>query len=253
MKLKELPVGNQVVFGSYAMDGSHTSKELIWTKVTEDGKCVLKPDQLSGKFDYPERGDVNRDRKAHGYNYFPMANVFQFINSPETQWFHPMHEGDRAGYDANRWGFLASFTSDEIRQLLPHEIEIGVPEGSRKQHGRKNKLKCLVSLPSASQYQETVDDYLQCEGEVIPLLQRDGVFRGWTRSGVLDSCHAYVAKYGWLDAYHCDNSFTICPMVVINPESELTLDPETGRYYVNIQSQEEARIMTDDFLNMILK
>lgn len=252
MKLKELPIGSKVVFGSYTANSTNEPKELVWTKVTDDGKIVLEPHQVASRFDSPERGAVNRDRRAHGYNYFPFANVFQFINSPEAKWFNPLHEGDTGPYTMN-WGFLASFSSDELSAIIPQEIQIGVPEGSRKQFGRKVKLRCLVTLPSASQYSEDVDDYLKCEGDLIPALASEGVFRGWTRSGTMDTCHGFVVRWG-LEAYHCDYNMTICPMVVLNQELEIEGAPdEYGRYYIKIKTKIMEEIMTDDFLNMIFQ
>ncbi|MBR3740861.1 MAG: hypothetical protein IKN04_10480 [Clostridia bacterium] len=252
MKLKELPVGSKVVFGSYTANSANEPKELIWTKVTDDGKIVLEPFQVAGSFDSPEHGAVNRDRKAHGYNYFPFANVFQFINSPEASWFHPMHEGDAARY-AMHWGFLASFSSEELSAIRPQEIQVGVPEGSRKQFGRKTKLQCLVTLPSASQYSADVEDYLQCEGDLIPLLSDPNVFRGWTRSGTMDTSHVIAINWD-MDNLHCDRYTNICPMVLLNQELETSDAPdEYGRYYIKIKTKIMEDIMTDDFLKMIFQ
>ena len=252
MKLKELPIGSKVVFGSYTENIAYEPKELIWTKVTDDGKIVLEPSQVSCIFDSPEYGTVNRDRRAHGYNYFPISNVFQFINSPEAKWFHPLHEGDNGPYKI-KCGFLASFSPEELAAIMPQEVQIGVPEGSRKQFGQKVKLKCLVSLPSASQYLENVEDYLKCEGDLIPALSQNSVFRGWTRSGTMDTCHVFVARWG-LEAFHCDCSVTICPMIMLNQELETFDQPdEHGRYYIKIKTKVIEEIMTEDFLNMIFQ
>ena len=203
MYLKELPVGSKLIFGSYAESNRQDPKELVWTKVHEDGRIVLAPDQIRCQFDQREVGDVNRGRRAHGYNYFPLSNVFQLINSPEQDWFHPMHQYDTCGGVRTRYGFLSSFSYEELSALMPQDIEIGVPEGSRKKYGLKERLRCFVTLPSLAEVGQAAAEYLKCEGEVIPALRDPCVFRGWTRSGVMSETNS-VALIGYGGSYTCN-------------------------------------------------
>lgn len=256
MKLKDLPIGSKVKFGSYAKRTNSPALDLKWTKITANGMLVLEPGVLYGTFDAPEQQASNRDRRHHGWNYFPLSNIFQFINSSEAQWFKPQHDADECGYAnySHDCGFLSSFTSEEIAQIIPHEITVGTPDGARKKYGTRTTQKCLISLPSLSQLNmEFADDYLRCEGGEIPALRDDSVFRGWTRSGAAGTHRVYSKWYrDSIRTGFCNDRECICPMLILNPEIDVPdLPDENGFYHVQIAPANSDHIMSDDFITML--
>lgn len=251
MKYGELPVGAKIQFGRYQARDGMQELDLKWTKVTESGLAVLLPNTIHMRFDFPEErlSFINQDRIAHGYNFYPVSNVAQFLNHSGS-WFAPAHAGDRAGSERVNNGFLSAFSPDELGAILPQTITVVSPPGSKKTFGQCVEVSQLVTLPSASQlgYASVYGD----EGEQIPLLANRDVFTGLTRSGVRDSCHVLYKAYWDVDVAFCSEYGIICPMISLSPDADVSdAADETGCHIVDIKSKLEQVFHTDFFVDLL--
>lgn len=251
MKYKDLPVGAKFFLGSCRTGYDKVLNDLVWTKVTESGKAVLRPGILGLCFDGIESYRAPIDRANHGWNAYFKSNVHQYLNSTEDDWYKPAHDLDECEYSARKKsGFLSSFSEKERKYLVQFDVTQHTPAGAIKQFGRQVTETVFAALPAEIEFSKMAP----CaeEGELIPLLQDTRVFVGWTRtagSGVnkarFRECYGDVAT----DTF-CNRTGTICPMIMISDKMPIsdTYD-SNGVYHAAVQN---SGILSDKIMDKYL-
>ena len=236
MKVSDLRIGAKVVLGScYGSD-------IVWCKVSDNCDFISQRRVCRICFDGAEHRSDSRARRSHGNGFYPDSNIHQWLNAAGLDWYRKSHEFDESPYYRNEPGFLTEFSSAERDALVPMELTVAVPLGSRKKYGRTFNMSALVTLPSASQcgYGETE---ILCEGSELPEISN--VLNGWnatlTRTGVKDGGHVVRSGSGWVDIICADDSSDIYPFIRINPETVINDTPDMdGVYWTNLADTESA-------------
>lgn len=236
MKYKDLPVGAKFYLGSLRLPNREPI-DLMWTKVTQTGKAVLRPGTVNVKFDETENWRGNRDRANHGWNAYFQSNVHQWLNSDEVTWFKPKHDTDQVGYsEAKMQGFLLSFTEKERAFLLKFDVTQHSPMGSIKQFGRQVTESVYAALPAEIEIFQ--DAPYSEEGEYIPMLANREVFYGWLRTGGNGNNHAKYKDFysAYATDMFCNDTRTVCPMIMISDKMTISDKCDADNtYYAKVQ------------------
>ncbi len=181
------------------------------------GVCALDAAEPGKKCRYPyEASD------QFGNNNYPLSNLHQWLNSDETEWFHPTHEYDtspeaeRLRYGEHPYaaepGFLTRL-SDALRgALAPMDIPVIVRTGRGK--GEVQTVRASVFLPSRTEMNKG-DELGLAEGRPLPIFYDHYIFkatpsddqlsrfgRSWNpeepEKGLFyDKAQMYDPKFGW--------------------------------------------------------
>lgn len=243
MNISELRVGMKIALGSLGGD------DIIWRKLSDD--CLFMSNRRIRRihFDSCEPWSDSRARRSHGNNFYPHSNIHQWLNATGEGWFQKAHEYDESPRYACDPGFLTEFSKSELGVLLPQNIIVAVPLGSRKKYGKTVEMSALVTLPAASQCGHKDPDY-SCEGtyieEIRNLLGRYNACL--TRTGIKDAGHVLYAGVDWFDSVYADNSGDIYPIIRVNPDTVVRDTPDgEGVYWLNTTDDDSL----DKFLSFI--
>ena len=141
--ISNLPVGSKVKFGKYSVNGE-PAEPITWLIVAKNHTCtpayptnsvtLLTEKVIDVRaYDAAEPNNtLTSDIKYHGYDYYSVSNIDQWLNKSDVNWYSPAHEFDQAPNNANtenrnngydtRPGFLNAFTSQEINAILNSTI-----------------------------------------------------------------------------------------------------------------------------------
>ena len=142
----DMRVGDVLTFGQYSVHPDCPPSEISWLKADDDCSFISEfvVDYLA--FDAPEEN-------YHGGNpNYVTSNLLAFLNSEDTEWYHPAHPLDCAPGGASRVvgmaaygdrpGFLHDFEPYELEAILPVNYAITLDSGEWTMSSR-------VRLPSA--------------------------------------------------------------------------------------------------------
>lgn len=126
LKISDLKVGAKLIFGNYGV--STAVYPITWLKANKECEFLSEFVLDLLKFDYQERNNPNRDCFYHGNGNYEQSNIIQFMNSPEDDWYEPMHDydappgnmgglADAPGDYVHHSGFLSGFEDYEIECL----------------------------------------------------------------------------------------------------------------------------------------
>jgi len=126
LKISDLKVGAKLIFGNYGV--STAVYPITWLKANKECEFLSEFVLDLLKFDYQERNNPNRDCFYHGNGNYEQSNIIQFMNSPEDDWYEPMHDydappgnmgglADAHGDYVHHSGFLSGFEDYEIECL----------------------------------------------------------------------------------------------------------------------------------------
>lgn len=157
MTIQDLRLGDRIYFGScdFSIYGSNfgtaSLNDILWVKVDENNTFLAYSFGARMCLDELEWGSSNPYRRASGSVFFPESNLFQWLNKRGEDWFVSASDGDSCpSYNVLK-GFLSSFDDYELSLILPHQIEVAVPEGFRQKYGKVYRTSCLVSIPALSE------------------------------------------------------------------------------------------------------
>jgi len=243
VKVSDLRIGTLVVLGS--CNGS----DIVWRKVSDNCDFISQRRVCRICFDVAEHRSDSRARRSHGNNFYPDSNVHQWLNASGNDWYRKSHEFDESPYYRGEDGFLTEFSSAERNALVPMELTVAVPLGSRKKYGRMFNMSALVTLPSASQCGRDETEVL-CEGSKLPEI--DSILNGYnavlTRTGFKDAGHVIQCGCGWSEAICADDSANVFPFIRINPDTPVNNTPDLdGVYWTKLADTES----TESFLSFI--
>lgn len=130
MKLKNLPIGARIAFGSFGFEEGNIYP-LYWKYV--DHRGILLSSEVIFRMEYNTLGT----REFEPNNTYEASVIRMFLNSRANDWWHQrsINEAPPMLYCKGVRGFLSHFTQDELGALLPCE------EGSHD----------YVSIPSVDQ------------------------------------------------------------------------------------------------------
>lgn len=169
MVINELPVGSIVRLGRYSL--AHRSDDMFdidWIKASRQNDFISQKVLLGMLYDAAEGWSPNYD--------YSLSNIRQFMNSENTNWFHPTHPDDRQQHwvmfdnyvrtDISRYvGLLYHFTDNEIaliveqngdRLRLPTIGEVNGGFQYFKRHGKRAHPVEAYGTLSRDDYKETV-------------------------------------------------------------------------------------------------
>ncbi|MBC5581874.1 hypothetical protein H8S23_10170 [Anaerofilum sp. BX8] len=170
----------------------------------------------------PQRRQVSIFERVwqFGSNDYATSNLHQWLNSQETDWFHPQHEEDcppstpylRYGeqpYDGLP-GYLSGFSKTFLAQMLVSQV----PVLRRTEQGKAELtwVKARVFLPSRTELNKG-DECGVAEGKPLPLLWDQRIFKAVPQESELkkhgrswnpgratapeDAPQIYDPRYGW--------------------------------------------------------
>ena len=218
MKIGELPIGAELSMGY-----NEVEQELIWVKVSDQNDFVAKTRVGRKAFDAAEYQNTSRQRRTSGNAFVPHSNIFQWLNTAGDNWYQAQHEYDSTPSYYRQCGFLSNFNKAERDAMIPREITVAVPLGSRKEFGKTYSLTCKVCLPAASEIAGQEDEALGVEGAKIPGLETILADYTMTRTGVGDGAHiaAWLDYMGSFEKVRARESVPIHPMIRLNGEVDV--------------------------------
>lgn len=225
MTIGEAPVGTKIYLGSWK------DTDFIWRKVSEDNDFLCEQGTGYRQFDNDEPANSNRNRRTGGNNFFPVSNIQQWLNSTETNWYHPLHEFDTGYVGYNDQGFLHDFNPEELDCLMDRTIKVAVPLGSRKEHGKVVEMACKVCLPSEMEVLgHCQEEANEVEGVHLPEIMNvinenfGRYITVMTRTAIENSCK--------VRAFYCGNPYVekasnnIIPVPMIRLKGDIPLMEE---------------------------
>ena len=246
MKVKDIQIGERIVFGT------HEGEDIVWRKVSDENDFFAETECGYRPFDVSEPDSTSRARRRHGNNFFPHSNIFNWLNSCNMDWYAQTHEFDRRPFYATSPGFLWWFTPEEINAMLPMDYEVSVPLGSRKEFGKRHPMRSLVTLPSATQI-GAVRYPEEAEGsqlvDLTEYLRSNYRFSVMTRTGVLDASQLYCFRRGLMDTCQADDSVAVHPMIRLT--GELTVSDQADMDGLRYTFVQDSREHLDDFYRLI--
>lgn len=99
----DMRVGDVLKFGQYSVHPDCPPSEISWLKADDECSFISQfvVDYLA--FDAPEEN-------YHGGNpNYVTSNLLAFLNSEDTEWYHPAHPLDRAPDNTSRLDVLAKY------------------------------------------------------------------------------------------------------------------------------------------------
>lgn len=161
VRVGDLPIGTQVVFGTYydapitwlIADHNHEGYPENSTTLVSEKILTLKC------FDAKEIGNPDRKRELYGNNRYVFSNIRQWLNKSSVGWYQPQHTYDQPPSDANVWsnyngydseaGFLTGFSSDMLSAVLTTTLTVAKPKadgGSSETFQNKVFLLSLAEI-----------------------------------------------------------------------------------------------------------
>lgn len=239
MLLKDLPINGRLYLG-YCGD-----TDFRWAKVSDDNDFISVRPVSFQQFDENEYTNTSRDRRRFGNNFFPHSNLLQWLNASDPDWFTPQHQYDARPFMSSQ-GFLCCLSPEERRLLVPREITVAVPLGSKKQFGKMYTMECKVCLPSAAEcgYSDS-DEGFALEGEALPglvdLIRYERAFKPVTRTGCRDGGHVVLcfSNEEWRSRIASDR-FNVYPMFRLAPDTVISDEvDEEGYHFISTPNKDE--------------
>lgn len=177
MKLRELPMGSRIMFGSdkstdYAAD---RKASMIWRKVSNDGLLLMEL-SIDAKVDLPHPDGATVKERTTGSCYFPDTLLFKFLNASDT-W-----ASDETVRTMIPWqnhyaekGFLSWFSETERSVMKQWDMPIIPPKRLRKKLGDVVNIPTLVGIPAIGEYAVNNDDselYRNSEDHEVRIVRR---------------------------------------------------------------------------------
>lgn len=185
-RVKDLPVGSQVIFGKNTFNGKYRDgeEEIVWTILSnnhhmlDDGYPENVVTMITSNvirymsFDAKEPNNLLIDRQTGGNNRWRTSNIRQWLNSDRYagQWFVPQNIGDSgtdnkdtpptAEYMLNVVrnypyygdnGFLRSFNVSELEVMKPAKVKTMVPTPSESRNQVIDTTEDYIYLPSLTE------------------------------------------------------------------------------------------------------
>lgn len=239
MKISEAPVGTRLALGE------SESGSIIWQKANDACDMIAEAHVAWCPFDAEEYRSTSRDRRRWGNNFYPHSNIFQWLNASGEDWYKPAHETDDIGYIHRNLGFLDRFRSDELACMVPREVTVAVPPGSRKQFGRRYTVEALVHLPSSAEFGITFcDEDIASEGEKFEIpITAESSFMIMTRTGVGDAGHICFCTSRSSARFTANRSGSVVPVIRLKPDTEISEEGSEGLYAIAADASFVDRFM----------
>lgn len=177
MKLRDLPLGSRILFGTNLGDeySARQNYQMSWTKVSMDG-LFLCGTPLDAAIDIPRSNGATIKERTAGRCYFPDTMLYQFLNSKE-EW--ATDETIRKilpwQYSRAKNGFLSWFSESERNVMKQWNMQIIPPKRLQKRLGEVVTVPTMVGLPAIAEYSVYNDDapaYLESEKHEVQIQRR---------------------------------------------------------------------------------
>lgn len=286
----DLPIGAKLKFGTYCV-GEEMPHKIRWIKVHNDGTILTEFMEAQLAFDAKEPNNPDEYRRSYGNNRCSVSNVQQFLNTEGYDWYRPAHEYDappadnlmyngRYGYE-NKPGFLHFFEPWEVDAIEDSEVKTALPTRDIQPGGEKYEtFYAKVFMPSRTNVNGRTENGVQ-EGEVWDWFA-NGANRACLFSPELyentpnddkpeydddewyyylrspnsgNSCHVRcVSRGGGIgDASACSDFVGVRPALKLNPEIQISDEPDDDGYYEVLSAPQEVFEIDEEEFFAILK
>lgn len=230
MKLREVPNGSAIRFGSYKGDSYSVGREvkMVWRKRSDDGILVADT-MLESRVDIPRSDGQTIKEREHGLCYFPNTFLFKWLNSSDQLDDNVVNQLFPYRSDMYKGGFLSWFSPDELAVMKKWPMRIRVPKRLVNRLGQVTTTETLVGLPSIGEIvarnaeNESYQECVNMESMITAVrttMHNNRVTVIHSRSCIGESIFS-IGTSRSAAAKPADEVGYFAPMICIDPENEV--------------------------------